>query len=266
MRKQKTSALSNTKIAIVFFALLVFIVVVSFICKIIIVIKNGQIDSSRSINLSISNDKNTEIMSLSPSLKSITIFKLSDKVTSSEAGRLLEIPLDGSIVSGSLNLNQKANSLFKNLFLSYNKLRTSLTIIDIAKLIMLSGTVSENNINTLVVNSGEGSELDATVSRLISDTFIQKDNKTIQIINGTEVSGLGNRLARIVTNMGGNVIIVATSESTRKESYILYSDKKSYTVERLEKMLGYKAMQEEKKTISDITIIIGEDKVDSSPF
>ncbi|KKQ29054.1 MAG: hypothetical protein US43_C0009G0001, partial [Candidatus Levybacteria bacterium GW2011_GWA1_37_16] len=104
------------------------------------------------------------------------------------------------------------------------------------------------------------------VGRLASDTSIEKDHQTIRIINGTEVIGLGNRLARLITNMGGDVIIVATSDSLIKKSSILYIDKKTYTVERLQKVLGYEVAKEENNAISDITIVIGEDKLNSLPF
>jgi len=264
--KQKKSAQSNTKIAIVFFAFLAFIVGISIIFKLITVVRAGQFDSSKRFTLTITNGKNIEVISLSPDSKEISVFKLNDSVKFAEVGRFLEIPIDGFIVQNSLDLNQKVDSLFVKTILNYNKLKTNLTIIDLLKLTMLARTIPESSVNVKMVGDVNGLELDKAVGRLASDTSIEKDHQTIRIINGTEVIGLGNRLARLITNMGGDVIIVATSDSLIKKSSILYIDKKTYTVERLQKVLGYEVAKEENNAISDITIVIGEDKLNSLPF
>ncbi|MDP2585457.1 MAG: LytR C-terminal domain-containing protein [Candidatus Levybacteria bacterium] len=266
MKKQKESALSNTKIAIVFFILLVFIVGISLTVKVITVLKNGQFDSSKRFTLTIANGKNIEVMSLSPDLKEIVVFKLNDNVNLVEAGRFLEIPIDGFIVQNSLDLNQKVDSLFVKTILNYNKLKTNLTIIDLLKLTMLARAIPESSVNVKMVGDANGLELDKVVGRLANDTSIEKDHQTIRIINGTEVIGLGNRLARLITNMGGNVIIVVTSDSLMKKSVILHIDEKTYTVKRLQKVLGYEVAREENNAISDITIVIGEDKVKNLAF
>lgn len=266
MKKKTVPSVSNTKIAIVFFVFLALIVGISLILKVITLIGAGQFDDSRRFTLTIANNRNVEVMSLSPSLKNITVFKLNDGIKPAEAGRQLAIPIDGFIVQNSLDLNQKTDSLFIKTILNYNKLKTNLTIIDLIRLAMFARTIPENSINIKMIGNAAGLELDKIVSRLVSDTFIEKDNQTIQIINGTGVGGLGNRLARLVTNMGGDVIIVATSDNLRKDSIISYIDKKTYTIERLQKVLGYEVIREAGSAISDITITIGEDGINNSPF
>lgn len=265
MVKQKESALSNTKIAIFFFVFLAFVVVISLTFKIVGIIRDGQFDSSRRFNLAITNGQDTKVMSFS-NYKDVAIFELDNNMKPLEAGRFLEVPIDGFIDSNSLNLDQKADSLFFKSILSYNGLKTNLTIIDLLKLLTFTTGASESNITTKTISQDEdGTELDKIVSRLVTDELMERDNQTIQIINGTDIGGLGNRLARLITNMGGDVIIVATSDVVRKKSEISYIDKKTYTVERLEKVLGYEVVKEA-NAISDVTIIIGEDKVNNSPF
>lgn len=266
MKKKRESAQSNTKIAIIFFIILLFFVSLSLIFKIVLVVRAGQFDDSKRFTLSISNNKNLEVISLSPSTKSIAVFKLDKNIHPSEGGKFLKIPIDGTIAASSLDLSQKVNSLFFKAFLNYKNLQTNLTIIDILKLLFFAGGVPESKIIVKNISSGlSGADVDKIV-RLVSDELIEKDNQTIQIINGTDIGGLGNRLARLVTNMGGDVIIVATSDSPKKKSTILYIDKKTYTVERLSKVLGYDAIKSAEFAISDITIIIGEDKAKSFPF
>ena len=266
MRK-KESALSNTKIAIIFFIFLAFIVSVSLIFKTILVVRAGQFDGSKRFNLTVSDNKNIEVMSFAPPAKTIAVFKLSKNIGSYEAGQFLEIPIDGFITSNSLDLNQRADSVFFKAIFNYKNLQTNLTIIDLLKLLVFSKTVAASSVNSKNISVDlSPSELEKLVGRLVSDELIEKDNQTIQVINGTDIDGLGNRLARLVTNMGGDVIIVATSDSRKKESTISYIDQKTYTVERLEKVLGYPAIKAGNDAISDITIVIGEDKVNSTPF
>ena len=267
MKKKKDLPLSNTRIAIIFFIILLFFVSISLIFKLIVVIREGKFDDGRRFTLSVSDKKNLEVMSLAPSAKTIAVFKFNRNIGSYEAGQLLKVPIDGFITSSSLDLSQKPDSLFLKSIFNAKTLQTNLTIIDLLKLLIISKSITPGLVTTKNI-SGDliPSELDKIVGRLVSDELIEKDNQTIQIINGTGIGGLGNRLARLVTNMGGDVIIVATSDSPKNKSTISYIDKKTYTVERLQKVLGYPAVRQANNAISDITIIIGEDKVSSLPF
>lgn len=266
MKIKNNSSLRNTKIAIVFFALLAFIVGISLIFKIINIISASQFDGSRRFTLAITNSSNIEVMSLSPSSKDIAIFKLKNNMKPAEAGRLLGVPIDGFIASGSLDLNQKTDLLLMNTIFNYNIIKTNLTIIDLLRIALLAKTIPKSSISVKIVKDTDGLALDKLVGRLVRDVLIEKDRETIQIINATEVIGLGNRLARLITNMGGNVIIVATSDSSKKKSKISYIDKKTYTIERLRQVLGYETVRETNNAISDITIVIGEDKINILPF
>ncbi len=266
MKKKKELALSNTKIAIVFFVFLGVIVSLSLIFKAILIVRAGQFDDSRRFTLTIDNGRNIEVMSLAPSSKNIVIFKMADNIKSAEAGKFLEIPIDGFIALNSLDLNQKINSLFVRTIFNYNNLKTNLTVIDLIKLAMFARSIPESSINIKIVGKATAPDLDKIVNRLVSDNLIEKDSQTIQIINGTDIAGLGNRLAKFVTNMGGNVIIVATSDGPHKKSFISYIDKKTYTVDRLQKVLGYEVRREAGDAISDIAIVIGEDGINNPPF
>lgn len=266
MKKKSNFAANNTKIAIVFFLFLIFIVGISFVFKLVIAIKESHFKGYGRFTMTVSNNRNIEVISLSPGSKDIVVFKLSDITSSAEAGRILQVPIDGFIASDSVNLNQKIDLLFTKALFNYNKLKTNLTIIDIAKIVMFARAVPENSVNVKVVGDRNRLDLDRIVNRLVSDDLIEKDKQTIRIVNATAVSGFGSRLARFITNMGGDVIIVATENSLKKKSLISYIDKKTYTVKRLQEVLGYEVVKEEENAISDITITIGEDKINSIPF
>lgn len=266
MVKPKKSAFSNTKIALVFFAFLAFIAGISLIFKVIAVVGASRFDDSKRFTLAIANNRNIEIASLSSNPKNVTVFQLNNLMSPAEAGRFLKIPIDGFISFDLLDLNQKMDSLFAKAIFNYKSLKTNLTIIDLLRLAISARTIPESAINIRKVGGISGSASEGNLSYLVNDILIEKDHQAIQVVNATGVSGLGNRLARLITNMGGNVIIVATENSHQKKSAILYIDKKTYTVERLQKVLGYEAIRKADNAISDITIIIGEDKLNNLPF
>lgn len=265
--KQKKSAFSNARIAVIFFVFLALIIGISLIFKVALVVKAGQFNDSRRFTFSASDNRSGEVISLSSSTKSITIFKLGKNIKSADAGKFLEIPIDGHISSNSLNLNQEIGSLFLRSLLNYKSLQTNLTVIDFFKLFLLAKSIPNSAIRVIDIQSDlSGADIDKIVGRLVSDELIKKDGRTIQIINGTDVAGLGNRLARLITNMGGNVMIVATSDTPKKNSAIYYNDKKTYTIERLNKVLGYTTINSSEFPIFDITVVIGGDKLSSNPF
>lgn len=266
MKIKNNSSISNTKIAIIFFVFLALIAGISLIFKIVAIARASQFDDSKRFTLTITNGRNIEIMSLSPNSKDVAIFKLNDGIKPAEAGRQLAVPIDGFIIQNSLNLDQKIDSLFISLILDYKKIKTNLTIIDLFKLAMFAKTIPEDSIHVQTIGNASGLALDKIVGHLVSDILIEKDNQTIQIINATVVGGLGNRLARFINNMGGNVIIVATDDSLKSKSTISYNDNKTYTVERLQEVLGYETVKEAGNEVADIKIVIGEDKINSAPF
>jgi len=263
--KEKEAALSNAKIAVAFFVFIIFIIGISLTFKFIAVLKSGQFDNSRSFSIGMSDGKHAQLVILSCDSKSIAVFKLTG-IRAEEAGRTLRAPIDSFIASDSLDLNQKINSLFFTLIANYKKLKTNLTIIDLLRINLFARSIPQNSIDIMVVKDMDKLALDKAINRLIADSFIEKDSQTIQIINGTSISGFGNRLAGLITNMGGNVIIVATENSPIKRSTISYIDKESYTVKRLQKVLGYDVIERKDSGMADITITIGEDSACSSLF
>lgn len=266
-KKRNLKKKTNINIAIVFTAFVVFIVTISLISKILVVLRQSQFDDQHRFTTTVSNTKNIEIISFSPIARTIGVLKLSENLDPKTINKFLAIPVDGFVFEDSLDLNQKVDSLFLRMILDSKKLKTNLTIVDLLRLFALAKKLPENGINEIFISQDlSPSEIDGVVSQLINDETIQKERKRIEIINGTNVSGLGNRLARLITNMGGDVIIVATGNRPEKVSTISYNDDKSYTVERLAKILNFKSVNVQDKGIADITIVVGEDSVNSSFF
>jgi hypothetical protein len=143
----------------------------------------------------------------------------------------------------------------------------NLTFIDLIKLSVFSKSVPLSSIFEREL-SGELSESQkATVMSLtFTDPQIYKENLSIEIVNATDEPGLGTRLATLITNIGGNVVLVTSSDKTRKKSTIVYYKENSYTVQSLSSYLDYKMEESMKREVADVIITIGTDSLDNLKF
>ncbi len=78
-------------------------------------------------------------------------------------------------------------------------------------------------------------KLDAALVDAI-DPQISGEHKTIAVFNSTDHPALGKRGSRLITNLGGDVIIVTNSE-TKLSKTLIYGEK-SKTLERLKQAFG----------------------------
>lgn len=265
-KKRKKSEKHNIKIAILFVVFVCLVILISFIFKLIHIVSQSKFDGSNRFTISVSNKKNLEIISFSPSKHSISVLKLEGEIKELNMRRFLAIPIDGFVEASFLETNEGVASLMSNTFFGYKDIETNLTTVDIFRLFLISRTASTNDVVTLRISLSQSDKIDQIIGKMLSDERIEKEDQTIEIINATSAIGLGARLARLITNMGGKVVQVSTENSLQKTSMILYNGRKTYTVEKLNKALGFKLTQLNKQSIGDITIVIGDDSKNPASF
>lgn len=86
---------------------------------------------------------------------------------------------------------------------------------------------------------------------------IQLENKTIAIYNATDQPGLAQKAARIIENLGGNVII--TSNSGEKLGRTKVIGEKSQTLTRLLQVFNAEVSEVGIESRAQISIMLGED-------
>ena len=268
MRKKKVKVEKhNTRIAILFVIFVCAIILISIVLKTIQLLRQSKFDGSNRFTISVSNDKNLEVVSFSPNKHSISILKLDKDIKNLKLGQFLKIPIDGFVRASFLKTDKDVASLMSSVFFGFKDVKTNLNFVDILRLILASRTTPANNLLVYdITSSMEEQKVYKIVEKLFKDDEIEKENQTVEIINTTQVLGLGGRLARFITNMGGNVIQVSTENNSQKKSIILYNGKKSYTVDRLSKALGFLTSKMSQQSIADITIVIGEDSKEHLSF
>lgn len=265
MARKKKNQGKNTKIGIYFFVFVLGVVLISLLFKGFLIVKNSKFQDDSRFNFLISNNKESEIVSFLPQNHSVSVLKIEGKIENIH--KFLEVPIDGEIGSPFLVLNKPISQVLSNIFFGFKDVKTNLTVIDIFRIFLFTKTTSPGNFTqrTVSANSDEAA-LDKISSILFSDPKIADENLSIEIINGTAEHGVGNRLARLISNISGNVVLVSTAPHQEDKSVILYFGKKTYTLGRLKKLLGFEFMENKSQSISDITIQIGKDYKNLSIF
>jgi hypothetical protein len=87
--------------------------------------------------------------------------------------------------------------------------------------------------------------LDQVLKDKLIDWPVFKEKLSIAIFNYSDIGGLAANLARIITNMGGNVILVDQGSSNISDNGIVYAEKakNSYTLKRLRDHLNFKTVK-----------------------
>ena len=258
MARKKKDQGKNTKIGIYFFVFILGVILISIILKGIVIVKNSRFQDDSRFNFLISNNKDSEIVSFLPQNHSVSVLKIEGEVKNIH--KFLEVPIDGEVTSSSLDLGKPVPLIISNVFFSFSDIKTNFTVLDLFRIFLFAKTTSPDNFTKRTVSANlDEATLDKISLTLFSDPKIADENLSIGIINGTEEYGVGNRLARLISNISGNVVLVSTAPHQEDKSVILYSGKKTYTLKRLGRLLSFEVIKNKSQGLTDITIQIGKD-------
>jgi anionic cell wall polymer biosynthesis LytR-Cps2A-Psr (LCP) family protein len=107
--------------------------------------------------------------------------------------------------------------------------------------------------------------IDKDVSEIFFNFEVQKEQARIEVLNGTEVSGLGTLIARWISNTGGKVINVSNSREKYTQTTIYVENLEQYgnTILEIKSVFKGKAVVLEEsfpyRHTGDIVIVIGQD-------
>lgn len=259
--KQKTKNKNKSINLALYFGLLVaFIILVSISFKVFDIFRKSKFDGENKFTVAILNDKNAQLVSVSP--KEGTISKLIiEEVKNPSDLNELSIPIN-SIINPNSDIDVDPKSIFFKLILKSGSVKKDLTVVDLFRLGFYSNGISSEKVRRESLTFSEAKEDKEIISVIFVDPVIIDEKVSIQITNSTQISGLGNKVAKYITNMGGSIVLVNTSQNTENESKIIYGEE-SYTVDKLSKELGIaKEKDENRISISEILVIIGKDKRD----
>lgn len=252
----------NLKFAAVFFVFIGALIVLSLFFRGIFFLKESKFDGSSHFTLEVQNEPRTnevQIISFSPKSSTIRILSLENLDPKS-----LEIPIDAKIDSTfSFSPQNIRSSLFK-MVLDF-KDQKEVNVVDIMRLFLFSQTIKDSAISGKNIDDHTDKvNIDSITSTFFIDPAIIEEKLNIEIINSTNVFGLGNRLANYVSNMGGNVILVSTGDDNEMSKIEFVKD--SYTVKKLSSILNFKSIGIQRKSLPDVIITIGDDVLKNLKF
>jgi hypothetical protein len=239
------------------------IIIIALLIKLLFVIQASKFDGRHHFTVAVTKEQKVkEIIAFSPQVPSVAVLRVQDdNVTFTSLGRNYGIAADVQLeVNNAVPLNQDVTSTMWSSVQHYTSVQTDATIIDLIRLALLSRDIISNNKVireiSLQTNKPENSTL---IARALNDPTISSESVSIQVINASNISGAGQRLSSILTNMGANVVEVSTSHTPQAKSQIQYFGERSYTNEQVEQYLEFPVSELSRQPIADIVIILGED-------
>lgn len=268
--KKRTNKAQNIHLAIFFCGFLLVLIIFSLVFKSIQLFQKSGFDGEHRFTIAASFPNDNELISFSPQTNDISILLIPKDIGISDIQKKLKIPVDGNVTisvnADNIDSADVSSKITKMAFSKESDKRV--TAIDYLRLYFFTKTIQKSQITIKKITSAEDVLInDKIISGLFSDHTISKEQVTIQIINVTGKEGVGNRLARLITNSGGNVISVVTGKTT-DESRVSFIEE-SYTLNRLSKILGFKKekiLEKQNQQISDIIITIGKDGLNPEKF
>lgn len=276
---QSQHSKNNIQLAAIFCILVIVIIGLSLLFKLGVVVSQSLFDGNHRFTVAIIKNP-VLILSFSPNDQSISVLEVSSKkgmseLSESQLAFYLKIPIDSHVTLNNLDgkkyfgyhsidelVNNKKIALeLLQLIIQYNKIDTNMTFVDLARLTFFANSISSKNIETQeITNKLDTFSVDKISSSLFEDFDISSEKASLSIINGTDISGLGGRLERLASNMGGNVVSISTSEKPFLSSEIIYSKENSYTVSKLGKITSFPLLKRNKDGIYDVIIRLGTDQ------
>lgn len=257
MRAKKKEKSKNLNLAFYFGFFVFLIITISLVFKIIDEVKKSKFDGNNRFTVAIMYKKSSDVVSISPREGTLTMLRV-ENATGSKILRNLSIPID-SYVKAQSQFSQSPKLIFAKMLLNRKNLETDLNVLDLLKLSIRSLGIDERKIKEESSSVKKSEALSALISSLFIDDLISSEKISIQITNATQVSGLGNKIAKYLTNMGGSVALVSSSKEIEGESKIIYEGK-SYTVRKISQIMDLPIEKKEMNSITDVIIIIGRDK------
>jgi hypothetical protein len=148
--------------------------------------------------------------------------------------------------------------------LTHQYLQTNLTLSELVRAIYYVWQVRSDRVTTVDLGSelvGDQAALDAFTGPLLKDANFTTERLKIQILNGTLEPGLASFAARVVKNMGGEVVRVGNHErQDLTKGFLVLDESGSYTAKRLAHVFGVVDSRPPRSSVekrADITVVLG---------
>lgn len=275
MRKKSEHPHDNKSLKTFFFyaAAVLLVIAISLTLKAIVLFQQSKYTGEHFTLALAQNEKVKEIIVFNPEDSSLAILNLQGgTIPVVELPKQVGISPDGQI-SFKDNMVDLAKEdvpeVLFNLGLRYTSIKTNMTIFDIGRLSFYAKNLPPNKItikDVPVNDLSDNPQLERTLVSFFSDNVVATENVSIQVINASGVSGMAQRLERVLLHKGANVVSISGAQQTQMHSQIKFYGEETYTLEKIKKMLGFPVSKLSTETIAKIVIVIGEDDKNTTLF
>ena len=253
----------------IYAVLVVLVVFISLTIKALFVLQKSKFDGRLHFILAISKEGRVqEVIAFDPPSQSLSLLKLKDSTLGlSSVGKTLGVASDGTIEArGHFPVGDDVGETLMASFFQFGSIKTNLTLLDIGQLFMLNKSIAPDKRIVKELALSHESDADEIIASFFGDSAISSEGVNIQIINASDIPGMGKRFERVVSNLGGSVVSVSTAHKKEPLSQIQYTGTETYTLKKIAGLFGFPVSIQDKKGTPGMVITIGEDSKKTSLF
>ncbi len=249
---------------IIYFFLIVFIfIIISLIARFIFLLQKSTFNPiSYSVFI---NSDNPRIIVLNNDLKQMWVVKVPN-ISSSRIREsiVLGVPIDGRVKNENITSNNFSSIpiILDQIFAPWKYAYEDMTVLDGMRMAASSYSLSKKDISSSEIKvSKDGDLVGITQDQLYTifkDPKIIDEQKSIEIVNATAVTGLAGSVGRVIKNVGGNVVSITSGDKRPRTT--VTGQVKSETLTRIARLLGAQEIVDENlSSLADIQVIVGSD-------
>lgn len=258
MRRSSHHAGNSLQIAFIFVCSIVLLFIAGMLLKFFLVLNASTFDGTHQYIVAIKGeDSQTVFVSYNPSGKSVNVLRVKGKSDDQSAASYLGLPIDASI---RVSLSDDVGKMTENMVF-HPKNEEDMTVIDALRLMIFVNTLNATGFHasSLTIPTDDKTK-EKALSSLFLDQALYAENESVAIINATGESGVGSKVAHMLSTIGVNVVSVTTAENNQDKSVLLATQDNTYTVKRISRIF-HVGITKKTQTISDITLTLGKDSL-----
>lgn len=258
MRKKSARHTGAFHVALFIGSLICLLICAALFIKVLLLFQHSVFDGKQQFSLEIKEPGQMRFVVFNPDDESIHTV-LVHGGSSSNPQIALGVPVDTSLTS--TEDISSFSTLAQKLIFSRNAFHSSMTIIDGVRLFIFIHTADMSKAISQETSTTAAPESQDTIfSKVFTDATMYREGESVAVVNGTGVSGVGAKIARLLSHIGANVISVTTADTVSPKSFVGYSGSSSYTLTRIAHILQLPETQLSQVGISDITVTLGMDR------
>lgn len=269
-RKKQSTTPKSLKTFYVYSLLVLIVICIALLLRAFVLFQQSKFETNHHFTFAILDTGSVEeVVAVSPQTSSVTIMQIQDeRIPYTTLAKDYGIATDGFLESnGQFSVGEDLATVLWEAVRNNHKVSTDMTIFDFLQLLLVMKNVTTSNTTTTELTLEENKVQNNTaIARALTDPTLASESISIQIVNTTKVGGLGQRLGRVLTNKGANVVDVTSSQTPQQTSSIVYFGERSYTLDKIQDMLQFPVTNITRQPIADIVITLGEDSRNTSTF